>query len=176
MPTPIDLDGDIFEYLRSQAEPFVDTPNTVLRRLLGLEHAASPPAANGAEPPAVQAPSGRANGARKRVKRAAHERTRAASGTLLPENRYEVPLLRALVNAGGRAPYRELVDAVGEELKDELMPADREKLNSGSIRWQSRLQFVRLRLIERGLLARDTPRGVWGITDTGRQALEEASQ
>jgi hypothetical protein len=95
---------------------------------------------------------------------------------LLPENRYEVPLLRALVNAGGRAPYRELVDAVGEELKDELMPADREKLNSGSIRWQSRLQFVRLRLIERGLLARDTPRGVWGITDTGRQALEEASQ
>jgi len=30
----IEIDEDIFNYLKSMAEPFVDTPNTVLRRLL----------------------------------------------------------------------------------------------------------------------------------------------
>ena len=30
----IEIDGDIFNHLKSLAEPFVDTPNTVLRRLL----------------------------------------------------------------------------------------------------------------------------------------------
>lgn len=175
MPTQIDLDGDIFEYLQSKAEPFVDTPNTVLRRLLGLEDATNGHSPKGAEPPASAVAADRFAGTRKPTTRMKQTRTRAASGTLLPENRYELPLLRALVNAGGRAPYRELVDAVGQELKDELMPADLDNLNSGSVRWQSRLQFVRLRLIERGLLAKDTPRGVWGITDAGRQALEEGS-
>lgn len=36
----------------------------------------------------------------------------------------------------------------------------------------NRLQFVRLRHIERGMLDRDTPCGVWGFTD-GRVATEE---
>ena len=30
----IEIDEDIFNYLKSLAEPFADTPNTVLRRLL----------------------------------------------------------------------------------------------------------------------------------------------
>ena len=66
-----------------------------------------------------------------------------------------------------------MVDAVGRELKDSLMAADFENLASGSVRWQSRLQFVRLRLIERGYMDRATPRGIWGITETGRMALSE---
>ena len=165
----VDLDSDVFEYLQSQAQPFLDTPSTVLRRLLKLDGKE-----NGAGPVAP-APAKSPTGAAKRVKRPGHTRTRAAAGTILPEQRYELPLLRALVAAGGRAPYREIVDAVGVELKDELMPADLEALNSGTIRWQSRLQFVRLRLIERGLLDKDTPRGVWGITDAGRAAADNGA-
>ena len=30
----IEIDEDIFQHLKNEAEPFVDTPNTVLRRLL----------------------------------------------------------------------------------------------------------------------------------------------
>lgn len=167
----IELDPDIFDYLKSQAEPFVDTPNTVLRRLLGLgpvdTTAASAPTTGGARPsrtPTVQR-------AKKKAASGATRRTRAPSGTLLPEDRYERPLLQALVDAGGQAPYRDVVDAVGRELKDSLMPADFENLASGAVRWQSRLQFVRLRLIERGYLDRATPRGIWGVTDAGRAAL-----
>ena len=33
----IEIDGDVFQFLKEKAEPFIDTPNTVLRRLL-LEH------------------------------------------------------------------------------------------------------------------------------------------
>src|SRR4051794_6431478 len=32
----IEIDGEVWEAMKSQAEPFVDTPNDVLRRLLGL--------------------------------------------------------------------------------------------------------------------------------------------
>jgi len=41
----IQIDDDVFSVLKSNAEPFVDTPNSVLRRLLGM--AAS---ANGSAP------------------------------------------------------------------------------------------------------------------------------
>lgn len=169
----IDVDDDVLEHLKANAEPFVDTPNTVLRRLLGIDgRTAVKETGTSRQAQTRKSHDVQARGKRKNVKPA---RTRAASGTLLPEERYETPMLRALVEAGGQAPYREIVDAVGRELKDDLLPADFESLNSGAIRWQSRLQFVRLRLIERGFLDKDTPRGIWGITEAGRQALKEAS-
>lgn len=173
MGTNIEVDDQVFDRLKTEAEPFVDTPNTVLRRLLGLDNARTI-----ATSPSVQnAPARVANanprGKRTRGKPSAPKRTRAASGTLLPEQRYERPLLKALADAGGQAPYRDVVDAVGREMKDELLPADFENLSSGSVRWQSRLQFVRLRLIERGYLEKHSPRGIWSITDAGREALAE---
>jgi negative regulator of replication initiation len=176
MSPSIELDQEIFDLLKSKAEPFVDTPNSVLRRLLGL--GASPAASSNSVSPVEQAhvvtsPRAGKSAKKKAAKSAAPKRTRAAAGTLLPEVRYELPLLKALVDTGGQAPYREVVEAVGRELKDDLLPADFENLNSGAVRWQSRLQFVRLRLIERGYLDKDAPRGVWVITDQGRAALAE---
>lgn len=166
MSPNIEIDDEVFELLKANAEPFVDTPNAVLRRLLGL----APAAKATQEPISRNAP--RPNKRKKPAKAPAPKRARAASGTLLPEQEYEMPLLQALVDAGGQAPYRDVVDAVGRQLKDRLMPADLENLSSGAVRWQSRLQFVRLRLIEKGLLDKNAPRGVWGITNAGRTAFE----
>lgn len=49
----IEIDNDVFAYLQKNARPFVDTPNSTLRRLLGIDSAAtavkpkkSSPAAN----------------------------------------------------------------------------------------------------------------------------------
>lgn len=176
MSPTVELDADIFEYLKSQAEPLVDTPSSVLRRLLDMDDSASTPTViledehEGVEPRGTPV-AARAK-RRSAVRKSPGGRTRAPSGTLLPEQQYEKPLLRALVAAGGEAPYREVLDAVREELKDALMPADFETLASGSVRWHSRLQFVRLRLIERGEMDRDAPRGIWRITDAGRHAVE----
>lgn len=175
MSPSIDLDEDIYQYLKSQAEPFTDTPNSVLRRLLQLDEASEAesqrPASNGHA-------SRREAGTRAKKRggtRKSSGRTRAPSGTLLPEQRYELPLLRALIEAGGEAPYREVLESVGRALSDEFMPADHETLTSGSVRWHSRLQFVRLRLVERGEMDREAPRGIWRITEAGRQAALNGS-
>lgn len=179
MSPHVELDNEVFDYLKANAEPFVDTPNDVIRRLLGISDAGStsqdaPNGEKGSPSPAASSlPRKPTKAPKKRAtKSAPTKRARAASGSLLPEQRYERPLLQALLDTGGQAPYREVLDAVGRELKDDLMPADYETLSSGSVRWQSRLQFVRLRLIERGYLDKNAPRGVWGITDAGRAALE----
>jgi Mrr N-terminal domain len=175
MVNQIEIDDDVWSLLRAEAEPFVDTPNSVLRRLLHLNVESS------SDPRQLARTAGERSKASPRSKKAKVKRadqkkpggrTRAPAGSLLPEGRYELPLLRALDEAGGSAPYREVVDAVGRQLKDQFMPLDLETLTSGGIRWQSRLQFVRLRLIERGYLDRDTPRGIWGITPAGKAALE----
>jgi hypothetical protein len=152
----IDVDDDVFELLKQHAEPLVDTPNTVLRRLLGIAHSA------------VRARSSSAD------KHASSDDVRAIPGTLLAEREYELPILRYLDRCGGRAPSREVVEAVGEELADRLTELDRRPLKSGGIRWEKRAAFVRLRLIERGELANDSPRGTWEISDKGNERLEAA--
>lgn len=172
MSPTIEIDEDVFSYLKSKAEPFVDTPNSVLRRELRIDVRSSEPAIASESPAPASTAKVNVNRPKTKPVKDKPKRTRAASGTLLPEERYERPLLKALADTPtGQAPYRDVVEAVGNELKDELMAADFENLTSGAVRWQSRLQFVRLRLIERGMLDKDAPRGVWGITDEGRAFL-----
>jgi hypothetical protein len=92
----------------------------------------------------------------------------------LPESEFEEPMLRYLAGQdGGRAPSREVVDAVGAELDKAglLGTADKEQLGSGEIRWKSRAAFVRLRLVEKDELDKQAPRGTWQITDRGRQRI-----
>lgn len=90
----------------------------------------------------------------------------------MPESEYEIPILRFLEERGGRAPSREVVEAVGEALDGKLTELDRQELKSGDIRWENRTAFVRLRLVERGELVKKSPRGTWEITDRGRERLQ----
>lgn len=143
----IEIDDEVFGRIKAEAEPFVDTPNSALRRLIGLDAGAKPGAGG---PKAARAPL----------------------GSLLPESEYEEPILRVLVEKGGSAHAKEVTDAVGELLGDRLTEADREPLKSGDIRWRNRTAFVRLTLKDKGDLAADSPRGVWEITDKGRARVE----
>ena len=141
---------DVVEELKKHAEPFVDTdPNAVVRRLLEQV-----------------APSGRRT-------RRARDHKRAPVGSLLPEMAYELPILEVLVEEGGTAHAHTVIDRVGEKLEKRLTDRDKQLLPSGGIRWQKRVQFARLRLAERGLLRRDSGRGIWAITDTGRRHLAD---
>ena len=170
MPQSIEIDDDVFEYLKQEAEPFVDTPNSVLRRLLDLESAAS--SASVAATDAAAGSSTKGSSRRTKKKSSGGGRKRAPAGSILPEEEYEVPLLRALVDAGGSGPSKDITAAVGEDLDAKLTDLDRETLKSGGIRWENRIQFVRLKMIERGYMEKDTPRGIWAITDDGRKFLE----
>jgi hypothetical protein len=152
MPHSIDIDDDVLEILKRNAEPFVDTHNSVLRRLLGVDRV------------------------KRQFKRAAGtdvgEEERTMRGALLPEREYEAPILRYLDECGGRAPSREVIKAVGKALADDLTELDKRSVRSGGVRWEKRAAFVRLRLVERGELVRDSPRGTWEISDKGRQRLQ----
>ncbi len=123
----LDVDDDVFEVLARHSEPLVDTPNTVLRRLLGIDQATSRAAP---------------------IRGEAGKRARAAPGTLLPASEYEIPILRYLEECGGWAPAREAIEAVGKALDGRLTDADRQPLKSGRIRWEERIVLVRLRLVQ----------------------------
>jgi hypothetical protein len=169
----IEVDSQVMAYLKSQAEPFVDTPNTVLRRLLGIT-GASPnghgPAVRRSEQEERPRQARKAR-AKSRRGRQANGKPRAQTGTILADHAYELPILEILDAHGGRAPTREVIDELGERLREELLPADYEQLASGDVRWRNRAQFVRLKLIERGDMVKDSPRGVWELTDQGRDRL-----
>jgi hypothetical protein len=175
MAPSIDIDDEVFSVLQHDAEPFVDTPNTVLRRMLGIHQNGSRPV-GGVSPSHPSPSTGQPTSSRKRSskpKKAVSngKPARAGHGTLLPESEYELPILLYLSEHGGRAPSREVVEAIGETLADRLTDADRQTLNSGEIRWKSRIAFARLRMVEKGYLNGQAPRGTWEITDKGRKRL-----
>lgn len=135
------------------------------------------------EVPAQRVVAGTSAGTKRRARRRRRplrnkrNRTpRVPVGSLLPEDRYVLPLLTALAARGGTAPAREIIEAVGERLRADLLPTDKENLPSGDVRWQKRVQFVRLRLVEEGLLANDSPRGVWALTAAGQARAAEMEQ
>ena len=148
----IEVDDAVWERLKEEAEPLVDDENSVLRRLLGLD-GGSPVVGR----PGKRRPSGR---------------RRAPHGSLMHRDAFELPILQELAARGGSAPGREITEAVGDRLADQLTERDYETLNSGRVRWVTRIQFTRLRIKERGLLRDDSPRGVWALTEAGRQAVE----
>jgi Mrr N-terminal domain len=166
----IEIDADIYDYLKERST-FEDSVSSVLRRELGLSESEQERVVTDA----VKRPSPERR-RRPRTRAAAgtgQRRRRAAAGTLLPESEYHRPILEAITEAGGRAPKQVVIDGVGKRLSERLTEVDREELDSGGIRWQSRIQFARLRLVDRGLIEKNAPRGTWAITEEGSKALEE---
>lgn len=176
----IEVDAEVFQVLKSRAEPFVDTPNSVLRREFGLEDTGGAnergsAEASGFTPANLEVARGRRTKSGRGKSRV--RGTRAPAGSLLPESEYVEPILRVIADKGGRAPAREVIDGVGAIVGDRLTALDREKMTSGAVRWQNRIQFTRLRMVDQGLLKRGSPRGVWEITDEGvsRISTEDAA-
>ena len=185
------IDEDVFSELQRRAEPLVDDLNSVLRRILGLtSHDPGDSEAARSTPPSgltSSTPSGpnviptsASKGTRRprpsAPRKSAAKTKRAPRGSLLPQHEYEGPLLQSLMELGGRAPTSEVVERTGTHLGDKLTPADREVLVSGEVRWKNRVQFVRLGLIKQGLIAKDSPRGMWAITDAGQDRVKMAGR
>jgi Mrr N-terminal domain len=170
MAPTIEISDELYALLEREARPFVETtPEAVLRRLLKDYLDGSRPSRRvGPGPDSESRP--RPADRRGRSRTGARAK-RARRGSLLPEREYELPILRALDEAGGTAPSRVVTETVGKALADRLTDIDKEQLRSGDIRWQNRVQFTRLRLVEEGLLKKDSPRGTWEISDKGRQRL-----
>ena len=146
----IRIDDEVFKALQERAVPLLDTPNSVLRRLLGLDKA-----------------EGKRDGGR-RMRTALETKRVATEG-----GAFRVPILRALVELGGRAPCRVVLDRVEQRMANSLTDFDREDLPSGQrVRWRENAEWERYHMVREGLLERGSPRGIWEITDEGRENLQ----
>jgi restriction endonuclease Mrr len=75
---------------------------------------------------------------------------------------------------GGSGPVAEVLDCVGRKMQEILKPYDFEPLTSDprNLRWRNAAQWARNRLMSEGLLKNNSPRGIWEISERGRQFLQ----
>jgi predicted transcriptional regulator len=98
---------------------------------------------------------------------------RISKNSKTPRNAFRVPILEALIELGGKGKVSEILEKVEMKMRFELKPIDYERLNSGAIRWVNTAQWERYLMIQEGLLKTDSPRGIWEITEKGKQFLEQ---
>jgi len=96
-------------------------------------------------------------------------------GLKTPESEYYIPILKSIVSLGGEGRINEILEKVYELMKDKLKPYDLEGLNTNPliIRWNNTARWCRNTMVKEGLLASDSPKGIWKITNKGREYLNK---
>ncbi len=99
-------------------------------------------------------------------------------GLRTPNEAFHLPITQALVQLGGSGRVSEVLDLVEGMMKDQLNTYDYQTIPSDPyvIRWRNNAQWARLKLVQEGYLASNSPRGVWEITESGRAWVEAQSQ
>ena len=150
----IRVDEEVWEKLQEMAEPFVDTPNSVLRRLLNM----------------VEVKPKRRTKRVSSIKTEGGQRKRRKDGLSMKD--CYVPILKTLVKHGGRIESSIVVQEVKEMVRDKIIPSDHELVDSGvDIRWRNVIRWGRKRLVEDGLMKKNSPRGLWEISEEGGRFL-----
>lgn len=105
-------------------------------------------------------------------------RQRLKHGLRTPEDTFYVPILQALVEKGGVGQAREILDSVGKMMESIFNKYDLSFLSSNpkETRWRKTANWARRSMIKEGLLSSNSPRGVWEITETGRQWLANTAK
>ncbi len=152
MSPVIRVDDEVWKDLQKHAEPLVDSPNDVLRRLFRLNGKPSAPGVVAPLKALPQAPVG---------------------AQAVPDREYRRPILEILVAMGGRGATHDVLQAVEQKMKHRLVPKDYELLRYGQIRWRTNAMYERKHMVMEGLLKSDSPRGIWEITDKGRRWLSQ---
>lgn len=152
MPT-IRIDNEIYAWLQKQARPFEDTPNTVLRRIAGLDNLHEPSSSE----------------SREQEKRTSHPHNNKT-----PQGAFRNPVLEILKKHGGQADRLTVLRELEIAMKDQLTEYDKSDIKSGTIRWQKSAEWEINIMRDEQLLkpVSETPRGVWSLTKKGYQTLE----
>ena len=100
-----------------------------------------------------------------------HEHSAELSDTPLPRTCYALPILKSLSQLGGSAATNEVLRIVRQLMGSELKPIDLSQRPAGHLYWENRVHDMRRELINQGLMQANSPRGIWEISDTGREYL-----
>jgi len=139
------ISEELFREVQAYAEPLVDNFETALWKALGKDKG-------------LQLVRRRKDKAR-------------ASAPLTSAKDYWRPILETLVESGGKVSRQDVHDAVERKMRGRFQPGDFEHNRDGTIKWTKQVDFQRLAMVHEGLLRNDSPRGVWEITELGRQWL-----
>jgi predicted CopG family antitoxin len=153
MPT-IRINDEVYKALKNMAEPFEDSPNDVIERLL-----------RGKGGP-VRSVLAHDVGSRKLTRHRRGEATRKEA--------YRPNILRALVEMGGRGEAADVLKLVERMMSGTLNRFDHGSVSTGEERWRNFARFEKADMVREGLLRPNSPHGIWELTEKGRQHLRQA--
>ena len=109
----------------------------------------------------------------KRTRRPTSRGKKLPRGAKTPQNAFVLPILHTLEGLGGSGTVAEVLDLVGKLMVGTLNEFDLSPLKNGQVRWRNTARWARQKMKDEGLLAGDSPRGIWEITARGRAYLRE---
>ncbi|MGC8903491.1 MAG: winged helix-turn-helix domain-containing protein [Fervidobacterium sp.] len=173
----IEIDEEVYQALPKLARPFEDTPNDVLRRLLGINKASLEELKKEVIKKAEDYDRPIKEMIRTLdIKGASETRINRVRGAT-PQKEYRLSILQALLEKGGKATQKEVLEIIQRKMKNRFNELDLQVLRDGyTLRWQKMAQWQRYIMVKAGLLRSDSPRGIWEITEKGRNYLEEHTQ
>jgi hypothetical protein len=98
---------------------------------------------------------------------------RLRKGIRTPDKEFRTPILKVIAEMGGSGKAGEVLDRLGRAMKPVLKGVDYQPLASdpNNLRWRNTAQWARNSMVKDGLLKADSPRGVWEMSEAGRQYL-----
>lgn len=147
------ISDKLYEDLKVIADPFEDTPESVIRRLLDfyLSNKNAPlPLFTGLSPDYEE---------RRRLRR----KHRPSKHEVISTKELESALLQVLATAGGELPRQSVIHEMDSLLGDKLNENDRAMVSQDRVHWVLRVSQIRDDLIRRGILEQGAKRGVWRL-------------
>ncbi len=99
---------------------------------------------------------------------------RLRKGVRTPESAYYAPILQALESMGGRGSIGKVLARVEQLMKANLKPVNYEPLASDPDMLRNSAQWARNAMVQEGLPKADSPRGIWEISENGRNYLRRS--
>src|SRR5690349_8141085 len=142
----IRISDETYARLKKHAQPFEDTPETVIAKALtALEMV-------GVDVSVA-------------VSTASEQRSDAPK---LPQREFRYPLLMLLLRSGGRAAAKDVRAMLGPIMAPKLLDGDYENVSTGDPRWWNAACWERSDLVKEGLMRDDSDRGIWEISEAGK--------
>ena len=171
----IEIDEEVYQALLKLIKSFEDTPNDILRRLLGLDEIHKE---RQEKEMVIKVEKDYEHPIEEMITSLGLEKKSVPKITkvrgAIPQKEYRIPILEALFEMGGKGTQKEVFEIIEEKMKDRFNNLDLEILKDGyTIRWQKMAAWQRYSMVREGLLRSDSPRGVWEITEKGREYLQK---
>jgi hypothetical protein len=99
-------------------------------------------------------------------------------GLRTPEEKFIIPILESIIELGGKAETKNILNLVHSKMKGILNSYDYEPIPSDpkEKRWENTARWARYTMVNEGLLVKDSLRGIWEITEKGRKFYEKNKQ